>query len=177
MWFCDYNDAYILVRDDITVTAAGVTQVTYKNCAPLTKSITKIDGTTIDDAEDLDLVMAIYNLIDYSSNCCEALGNLWFYSKDEAISFNGDIENTNKFISFKYKAELLGNKVVDGANDILKNVITAVPLKYLNDFWKSVEMPLINCKVELKPKWTKCCGVSAAGNENVIIDNNNATGT
>ena len=52
-----------------------------------------------------------------------------------------------------------------------------MPLKYLNNFWKSPEMPLINCKVELKPKWTKCCSLSAAGNENVIIDNNNATGT
>ena len=53
---CDYNDAYILVRGDITVTAADATQVTFKNCA----SFTKIDGTTIDDAEDLDLVMPMY---------------------------------------------------------------------------------------------------------------------
>ena len=57
-----------------------MTQVTDKNCAPLRKSITKIDGTIIDYAEDLDLVMPIYNLIEYSSNCCETTGNLWFYS-------------------------------------------------------------------------------------------------
>ena len=54
---CDYNDAYILVRSDITVTAAGMKQFAFKNCAPFTKCITKIDGTIIDDAEDLDLVM------------------------------------------------------------------------------------------------------------------------
>ena len=54
---CDYNDPYILVKGDITVTVAPQTQVSFKNCAPFTKCITKIDGTTIDDAEDLDLVM------------------------------------------------------------------------------------------------------------------------
>ena len=57
------NGAYILVKDHITVTAAPATQVSFKNCAPFTKSITKIDRTTINDAEDLDLVMPIYNLI------------------------------------------------------------------------------------------------------------------
>ena len=60
---CDYHDAYILVKGDITVTAAPATQVSFKNCAPVTKCITKIDGTTADDAEDLDLVMPMYNLL------------------------------------------------------------------------------------------------------------------
>ena len=54
--FWDHNDASILVRGDITVTAAPATQVSFENCAPFTKCIAKIDGTTIDDAEDLDLV-------------------------------------------------------------------------------------------------------------------------
>ena len=66
---CDYNDVYILVRGDNTITTAPVTQVAFKNCAPLTKCITKSDGTKIDDAEDLDLVMPMYNLMQYSSNC------------------------------------------------------------------------------------------------------------
>ena len=60
---CDYNDAYILVRGDITVTAAPATQGAFKNCALFTKFITKIDETTIDDAENLDLAMPMYNLI------------------------------------------------------------------------------------------------------------------
>ena len=65
----DYNDAYIfLVRDDITVTAAHVTQLAFKNYAPFTKCFTKIDRATIDDVEDLDLIMPMYNLIEYSSN-------------------------------------------------------------------------------------------------------------
>ena len=102
---CDYNDAYILVRGDITVTAAGETQVAFKICAPFTKCITKIDGTTIDDAEDLDLVMPMYNLIEYSSNYSETTGSLWFYSKNEATKFNANIANTNDFKSFKIRLD------------------------------------------------------------------------
>ena len=56
----------------------------------------KIDDTTIDDAEDLDLVMPMYNLIQCSSNYSETAGIFWFYSKDEAINFNGDITSTER---------------------------------------------------------------------------------
>ena len=56
---CGYNDAYILVKGDITVTAAPATQIAFKKCTPFTKCITKIDQTTIDDVEDLDLVMSM----------------------------------------------------------------------------------------------------------------------
>ena len=80
----------------------------------------KIDVTTIDDAEDLDLVMPLYSLIEFSSNYSETTGNLWFYSKDEAIDFKADIENTNNFKSFMYKAKLLENIETDNANGVLK---------------------------------------------------------
>ena len=73
---CDYSDGYILVRVDITVTAAAATQVAFKNCALFTKWITKIEGTTIDDADDLDLVMLMNNLIEYSSNYFETTESL-----------------------------------------------------------------------------------------------------
>ena len=73
---CDYSDVYILVRGDITVIRHQVTQVAFKSCAPFINCITKIDGTTIDDAEDLDLVMPMYNLIEeYSSSFSETLGS------------------------------------------------------------------------------------------------------
>ena len=97
---CDYNDACILVRGNISVTAAPETQVSFTNCAPFTKCITKNDGTTMDDAEDSDLAMPMYNLIEYSSNYSETTGSLWFYSKDEATHFNSDIANTNNLKSF-----------------------------------------------------------------------------
>ena len=61
---CNYNDAYILVRGNITATAAPAIPVSFKSCTQFTKSITKIHGTTIDDAKDLDLVMPMYNLIE-----------------------------------------------------------------------------------------------------------------
>ena len=79
----------------------------FKNCAPFTKRITKIDGATIDDAENLDLVMPMYNLIEYISNCSDTTGSLWFYWKDEKTNFNAVIANDNNFKPFKYKANLL----------------------------------------------------------------------
>ena len=68
---CDYNNTYILVRGDITVTAAPEKQVSFKNCTSFSKYISKIDGTTTDDAKDLDLVMPIYKLLEYSSKYSE----------------------------------------------------------------------------------------------------------
>ena len=116
------------------------------------------------------------NLIEYSSNYFETTGSLWFHSKDEATDFNADIADTDDFTSFKYKAKLLGNTVAqpapNTANGILKNVTIASPLKYLSNFWISLKIPLSNCKVDLKLKWTKYCVLSAAGIEN-IIDNEN----
>ena len=60
---------------------------------------------------------------------------------------------------------------------MLKNATTDMPYKYLSNFWRSLELPLINCKVKLKLKWIKYCVLSAPGNENVITDNDNANNT
>ena len=115
----------------------------------------KIDGTTRYDAEDLDLVMPMYNLVEYSSNNPETTGSLWIYSKEEATDFNADIANINDFKSFMYEAKVLENTEVDGANGILKNATIPVTLKFEISF----EMPLIN--------WTKYCVLSAAGADNI----------
>ena len=172
---CDYNDAYILVRGDITIAGRNVAiKVAFKNSAPFTKCITKIDETTIDDAENLDLVMPMHNLIEHSSKYSETTESLWFYSRDEATNFNADIANDNNFKSLKYKTKLLESTEADGANGILKNTAIVAPLKYLSNFWRSLEVPLINCKVELKIKWTKYCVSPAAGNENNINEDANA---
>ena len=170
---CGYSDAYILVSGDITVTAAPEIQVAFKNRAPFTKCITKVDGTTIDVAKDLDLVMPMNNLLKYCSNYSETTGSLWLYSKDKATNFNNNIANADNFKSFKYKAKLLGNTVADRANRILRNETIAAPLKYLRIFWRSLEMPLISCKIELELKWTKYCVLSPACNENESDNDNN----
>ena len=141
---CDYNDDQILVGGNITVIGHQVTQVGFKNCAPFTKCIAKIDGTRIDDAEDLHLVIPMYKLIEYSSKYSKTIRSLWFYLKDEVTDFNADIGSTNNFKSFMYKAKLLKNIEADNTNGILKTATNAVPLKYLSDFWRSLEMPLIN---------------------------------
>ena len=79
------------MKGDIAIIGHEVTQVTFKNCAPFIKCITKIGGTAIDNAEDLDLVMPMYNLLEYSSNYFKTTGSSWFYSKDETTNFNADI--------------------------------------------------------------------------------------
>ena len=89
---CDYNDAYILVRGDITIIGRNLaTEVALKYCTPFIKWITKNDETTIDDAEEIDLVMPIYNLLEYTSNYSKTTGSLSFYSKDEVTYFNSNI--------------------------------------------------------------------------------------
>ena len=138
---CDYNDACILATGDITIRGRNVaTRVAFEDIAPFTIFITKVDETTIDDAEDLDLVRPMYNPIEYSSNYSETTRSLWFYSKDEANNFNAGITNIDEFKYFKHEAKLLGNTVADGANGILRNAAIAVPLKYLVNFWRSLEV-------------------------------------
>ena len=118
----------------------------------------------------------MYNLTEYSSNYSETAGSLWSYSKDEATNFNKDIVNDNNFKSFKYKAKLLGNTAAqpspNTANRILKNAKIVVPLKYLSNFWRSLDMLLINCKVELKLRWSKHCVLSEGSTDNVNGNNN-----
>ena len=73
----NYNDAYIIARGNITIAGNIATRVAFKNFAPFTKCIVKIDGTTIVDAKEL------YILLEYSSNYSDTTGSLWFYSRDE----------------------------------------------------------------------------------------------
>ena len=74
---CDSKDAFILVRGKITIIGHNLTQVAFKYCAPFIQCITKIDETTINDAEDLCLVMLVYNLLEYSSNYFDRAGSLY----------------------------------------------------------------------------------------------------
>ena len=116
------RNAYILSRSDTTITRSNLpTEVAFKNCAPFIKCITKIDGTAIYDAKYLDLVMPMYNLLEYNSNYFYITASLWFYSKDEATNFKANIEDNNAFKLFEYKDKLLENTEADGVNGILHN--------------------------------------------------------
>ena len=101
--------------------------------------------------------MSIYNLIEYSDNYSDTSGSLWLFKRDE-ITNNADVSNDNA-PSFKYKANVIGNIEANGTKNGVK---IALPLKYLSNFWRSLEMPLINCKVELSLKWYERCLLTAA---------------
>ena len=98
---------------------------------------------------------------------------MWFYSKHKAVNFNNNVVSFNNFKSIKYKAKRVENTVLNGGNKILRNATMSVPLKCLSNFWKSLEMPLIKCKAELKLKWTKYYLLSAVVNDNLNDNDNN----
>ena len=104
--------------------------------------------------------MPMYNLIEYSDNCSDTSGSLWNFKRDE-ITNNADVTNDNNALSFKYKSNLTDNTENNGTKNGVK---IAVPLKYLSNFWRSLEMPLINCKVELSLKLAENCMLTTAAN-------------
>ena len=160
---CDYSDACILVKGTICVnnTAAADVAVNntnkkliFKNCAPFTNCISEIDNTQIDNAKDIDTVMPMCNLIEYSDNYAKTTGSLWQYCKDIPARDNNNLiaEFTagNTTDSFHFKAKTTGQT----GNNGTKDVEIIVPLKYLSNFWRTLEMPLINCEVNLILAWS-----------------------
>ena len=154
---CDYSDAYILVTGDITATGRDAnTKVAFKSCAPFTKCVTHINDEHVDNADNLDIVMPMYNLIEYSDNYSDTSGRLWQFKRDEQNMNNGNPANvtTDDSSSFKYKSSFF-KPLTAADNGVFKDVKIAVPLKYLSNFWRSLEMPLINCKIHLELNWSK----------------------
>ena len=106
--------------------------------------------------------MSMYNLIEYSDNYSDTFGSLRDYKRDKIIN-NANVTNDDNAPSFKYKASIIGNAENNGTKNGVK---IAVPLKYLGNFWRSLEMPLINCKVKLSLNWIENCVLTTAGNAN-----------
>ena len=101
--------------------------------------------------------MPIYNLIEYSDNYSGTSGSLWQFKRDEVPANNADLTIDNSE-SFKYKAALVGKTANhNNGNSFVKDTKIVVPLKYLSNFWRSLEMPLINCKVHLELNWIEDC--------------------
>ena len=182
---CDYSDAYISVKGTFTVTAPGVNNnannirdkrnrpVILKNNAPFVSSITRINGELNEDVDDLDIVMSMYNLLEYSKNYRKTIGSLYNYYRyelsdnaDDNNFYNIKVVNSN---TFKYKNKIIGNtyNVNAGAQgyDVNKNgtqeVELAIPLKYLDNFWIALNIPLISCEVSLELKWDKNCVITS----------------
>ena len=172
---CDYAEAYILIDGTIRAAAASDnTRLALKNCASFTTCNLEIYDEHVDTAENLDITMPMYNLIEYSDNYQDSSATLYQYKRDEPPEDNAinDLK-TNTSSSFKYKVELLGNPVLDG-NIAKGSAKVVVPLKYLSNFFRSLEMPLINCKIELNLTWkTECVLSTDNGNALCIINDTN----
>ena len=169
---CDYAEAYILIDGTISAAAANATtRLALKNCAPLTKFNLEINDEHVDTAENLDITIPMYNLIEYSDNYQDSSATLYQYKRDEPPENDAVADLTaDNSSSLKYKISLLGNPVV--ANDIARiNVKVALPLKYLSNFFRSLERPLINCKIKLNLTWKKECVISTDVGEAVFIIN------
>ena len=193
---CDYSDAYILVKGTIIVTAPGVNNnannirdkrnrpVILKNNAPFVSCITRINGELIEDADDLDIVMSMYHLLEYSKNYRKTIGSFYNYYRDE-LSNDADDNNFDNIKvvnsnTFKYRNKIIGNAYdvdaripnPDGAGQIdnpiynvnkngKQEVELAIPLKYLGNFWRALNIPLISCEVSLELKWDKNCVITS----------------
>ena len=136
---CNYADAYIIV--DGTIRAEGAvnaTRLALKNCAPFTKCNLEINDEHVDTAQNLDIVMPMYNLIEYSDNYQDSSATLYQYKRDEPPEVDSIADLTvDTSSSFKYKANLLGNIAAanpDAARIARLNVKIVVPLKYLSKF-------------------------------------------
>ena len=172
----DYSDAYIVVEKTITVTRpnnnAYDKKLAFKNNAPFIRCISKINNTLINNAEDLDIVMPMYNLTEYS---------------DEPNSgFGGDDSNIHYSIKdaifFYFKTTIAGKFEDDNIEK--KGVEIVVPLKYLSNFWRTLDMPLISFEVSLTLTWSENCvltskayrtAVAAQGGNPAVAEINNPT--
>ena len=126
--------------------------VIFKDCAPYTDCISEIN-TQIDDVKDIDFVMPMYNLIEYSDNYSKTSGRLWQYYRDDSAA---TILNSE---SFKSIIKITGKTPADGN---VKDVEITLPLKYLSHFRRTLEIPLINCEINLILSWSENCIISSA---------------
>ena len=166
---CDCSDAYILVKGRITIEGEVVDAaarhaderhkgVAFKNCVPFINCISEINNTQIDTAKNIDIVISMYNLIECNHNYAKTSGSLWQHFRDEP---DDNIEDSE---SFKSKIKTTG---YTPNNDNEKDVEIMVLLKYLSNFWRTLEMPVINCEVNLNLTWSSTC----------VITDSNGTGT
>ena len=166
---CHYSDTYTLIKGRITITGAGDDAaarqaeeinkgVIFKKCAPFTNCKSEINNKKIDNAEGIDIVVPVYNLIEHIDDYTKTSGSLWQYYK------NKPNDNLTASKSFKSKIKIMGNTPADSNT---KDVEIIVPLKYLSNFWRTLEMPLINCEINLILTWSSSC----------VVTNSTSTGT
>ena len=148
---CDFSDVDIVMEGTVTLEGNNDANkrnknLAFRNNAPFINCISKINGVQIDNVEDLAVVMPMYNLLEYSKNYRKTTGSLWNYYRDEPST-----PPSSNSESFKYKTSIVGETPED--NDSLTGAKDVIPLKHLSNFWRSLNIPLINCEVELILTW------------------------
>ena len=132
--------------------------------------ISKINNTLIDNAENLDIVMPMYNLLEYSKNYRKTTGSLWNYYRDEPN--NDAVGNINYSIKdskfFDYKTSI--TEKLESNNVEKDDVEIVVPLKYLNNFWGTIDIPLTNCELSLTLTWSKNCVLTSKAKRDADLD-------
>ena len=192
---CDFSDTYIVVKGIVTVSADERDrdevnrQVILQYNAAFISCISKINGALVDNAEDLDIVMPMYNLLEYSKNYSKTCASLWNYYRDELTNEanynNGLNKNEINSKSFKYKTSITGstynvtrrmtgadghpvnNPNYDQNKKGAKQVEIAEPLKHLGNFCKILNILLVNCEVYLTVSWSANCVITSM--EKIIL--------
>ena len=119
-----------------------------KNCTRFTDCITEIKNTKVDNTKDIEVVMPLYNLIEYGNNYSKISGTLWYYWRDELAIDDANCEIVDFDVanaitdSSKRKPNITGST----GNNGRKKVDTIAPVKYLSNFWGTFKMSLINCE-------------------------------
>ena len=144
----DYSDVYILAIGTIQNKPAN-SVVAFKNCPPFRTCDVTINDEHVEKAVDLDIVMPMYNLLEYSDNYQDSTGSLYQFTRDEPPDDNADVANNTSSLVYI-------SKLISGTDDHnVNNVKLVVPLKYVSSFFRSLELPLVNCKIDLELTWDK----------------------
>ena len=170
LFLYDYADAYILVTGDIAAFGGNAnTKVAFKNCHPFTKSEINLNDEHVEDSDNLDLIMNMYNSIEYSDNYSDCTASLHQYKRQEPLANNANLTDASS--SFKYKSDVLGDSTevragtdpsIPVVHRLWKNAQIIVPLKYISSFFRSLELPLINTKLYIQLNNTKNSVISTA---------------
>ena len=177
--YCDDKGTIVVVKGTITVEADNYEHkrnksltLALKNNSPFIVCISKVNNVLIDNAEGLDMVIPMYNLIEYIKNYSKISRSLWNYHRDELTNDRNDNNNFNKNLvnskSFKYKTSIIGSAYnVDEDNNAYvadeagtKEVEIVVSLKNLSNFWRTLDIPLINCELSLYLTWSENCVIT-----------------
>ena len=171
-FLCDYSDAYILVTGNIKVENGNdATGVAIKNCHPFTRASFILNNEQVDTADNLDLTMNLHNMLENSDNYADTTGSLYQYKRPEPRDANGNLVNlATTLSSFKYQSGLVQKQLATpnsenvpvnidpnftNTHKIWKNIEIVVPLEYISNFFRNLELPLINTKLYMELNWTK----------------------